>query len=301
MRTTVALMMCLLGFGTAAATASVSAQATPCKSTASGDLHFHQLASKIFNNTRTIRVLLPAGYSRPENGSKRYPVLYLLDGQNLFDACLSDVSHEEWHVDETVARLIREKAIPALIVVGIDHAGARRGHEFLPYKNYAGEPDMDEPAGKQFPDFVANEVMPLVDKEYRTLTGPANTGIGGSSYGGVATLYALMARPSVFGYGLIESPSLQIGMGQLVRDTSPLIAAPQKVFMAFGSNEGDPVFMQRMMGALHTVESNFRAAGYDADHFRLVIDPDAQHSETAWAKRFPDAMQFLFGQWQAPL
>src|SRR5262245_40071191 len=79
-----------------------AALAADCKSTVSGDLRIQQLTSKVFSNTRSIRVLLPPGYGAPENSSKRYPVLYMLDGQNLFDACLSDVSHAEWQVDETV-------------------------------------------------------------------------------------------------------------------------------------------------------------------------------------------------------
>jgi len=92
--------------------------------------------------------------------------------------------------------------------------------------------------------------MPLVDGQYRTLQGQPNTGIGGSSYGGVATLYALLAKPGRFGYGLIESPSLQVGMGQLVRDTSPLVALPVKVFVAFGGKEADdPVISEKLIDA----------------------------------------------------
>ena len=92
---------------------------------------------------------------------------------------------------------------------------------------------MPEPAGTKFPDFLVKEVMPLVDGAYRTLPGQPNTGIGGSSYGVVATLYALLAQPGRFGYGLIESPTMWIGMGQLVRDIDPLIAMPRKVFFEF--------------------------------------------------------------------
>src|SRR4029079_14048055 len=110
------------------------ARAADCKSTVDGDLRIHPLTSKIFNNTRSIRVLVPPGYGAAENSRKRYPVLYMLDGQNLFDACLSDVSHAEWQVDETVYRLIREKAIPEMIVVGIDHASMKRAYELLSYK-----------------------------------------------------------------------------------------------------------------------------------------------------------------------
>jgi predicted alpha/beta superfamily hydrolase len=278
---------------------TTAVHAAECKSTVSGDLRIHSLTSKIFNNTRSIRVLVPPGYDTPANRSKRYPVLYLLDGQNLFDACLSDVSHAEWQVDETVYRLIREKAIPEMIVVGIDHAGVKRAYEFLPYRDYVGNVEMEEPAGKKFPDFVATEVMPLVDQQYRTLTGHDNTAIGGSSYGGVATLYALMARPSTFGYGLIESPTLWIGLGQLVRDTSPLVARPKKVFMAFGGKEiGSGPAGEVMRSLLDTVRTNFRAAGYDDTSFRYVFEDQAKHTESAWAKRFPDALKFLFADWK---
>ena len=175
--------------------AAAAVHAAECKSTVSGDLRIHSLTSKVFDNTRSIRVLVPPGYDAPENRNKRYPVLYLLDGQNLFDACLSDVSHAEWQIDETVYRLIREKAIPQLLVVGIDHAGVKRPYEFLPYRDHVGNPDMEEPAGRKFPDFLATEVLPFVNERYRTLTGHGNTGIGGSSYGGVATRYSWALAP----------------------------------------------------------------------------------------------------------
>jgi len=281
------------------ATSSAAPAAAPCKSTVSGDVRFHQLNSRIFGNQRTIRVLLPEGYDLPANKSRRYPVLYMLDGQNIFDACLSDVSHTEWGVDETVYRLVREKKVPPIIVVGVDHAGVNRAHEYLPYKDFVGDPNMLEPAGRQFPDFLTGEVMPLVNGQYRTLRGQPNTGIGGSSYGGVATLYALLAKPGEFGYGLIESPTMWIGMGQLVRDTSPLVAMPVKVFVAFGGKEGsNPAIVDKMIGLIRIVESNFKAAGYDDSNFRFVVDPAAEHTESAWAGRLPDALTFMFGEWR---
>lgn len=285
------------------ATSAANAATEPCKSTATGDLRFHTLKSSVFANSRTIRVLLPPGYDAAANAGRHYPVLYLLDGQNLFDDCLSDVSHHEWGVDETVQRLIASHAIPAMIVVGIDNAGKDRAIEFLPYKDYAGNPSMPEPIGKRFPDFLTDEVMPLIKANYRVLEGHANTGIGGSSYGGVATLYALLAKPNTFGYGLIESPTLWIGLGELVRDTNPLIAAPRKVFFGFGGREGggnDPRGVALMIKLIRVVEGNFRAAGYDDSTFRFVLDPEAEHNEVAWAKRLPDALTFLFGGWQEP-
>jgi predicted alpha/beta superfamily hydrolase len=271
----------------------------PCQSTVTGDLRLHTLNSAIFQNSRTIRVLLPAGYDAPENATRRYPVLYMLDGQNLFDACLSDVSHHEWGVDETVYRLTREGVIPAMIVVGIDHAGKDRAHEYLPYKDYVGNPGMPEPAGKRFPDFLTDEVIPLVAANYRTLPGHGNTGIGGSSYGGIAALYALLAKPTVFGFGIIESPTLWVGMGQLVRDTAPLAAAPIRVFVAVGGKEINDPRGERVMNQLFAaLEANFRAAGYGEKDFRYVFEPAAAHTEAAWEKRLPGALTFLYGGWK---
>ena len=300
MRTTLFCLAFCTGLACAGATSAQDAPAAAtCASTVSGDLRLHTLKSSIFGNERTVRVLLPPGYGDAANKDRRYPVLYMLDGQNVFDACLSDVSHHEWSVDETVQKLIAEKKVPPMIVVGVDHAGKDREREYLPYKDFVGNPDMDEPAGKLFPDFMTREVMPLVDGQYRTLPGQPNTGIGGSSYGGVATLYALLAKPGNFGYALIESPSMHIGMGQLVRDTSPLVALPVKVFMAFGGKEAtDPVISEKLIGLVRQVETNFRAAGYDESNFRFVVDPDAEHTEAAWEKRLPGALTFLFGEWK---
>jgi predicted alpha/beta superfamily hydrolase len=279
--------------------AMAAAAPSSCQSTVSGNLQLHTLESRIFGNARTIRVLLPPGYDAPGNESRRYPVLYMLDGQNLFDACLSDVSHQEWGVDETVYRLVDAGRIPPLLVVGVDHAGRDRAHEYLPYKDYIVDPGMDEPAGKRFPDFLAGEVMPLVDGRYRTLRGPPNTGIGGSSYGGVAALHALLARPGHFGYGLFESPTLWVGMGQPVRDTDPLTATPSRVFIAFGGREArDPAVNDKMIGLVRRVAANFRTAGYDDSNIRVVIEPEARHSELAWAGRLPGALTFLFGDWR---
>ena len=287
---------------TVTAPLAAAAATDACKSTVSGDVRMHSLESHIFGNTRIIRVLVPPDYDSAANATRHYPVLYLLDGQNLFDACLSDVSHREWGVDETVLRLIASHAIPPLIVVGIDHAGKDRAHEFLPYKDFVGNSSMPEPMGRRFPDFLTDEVMPLVAAQYRVLPGHDNTGIGGSSYGGVASLYALLAKPAVFGYGLIESPTLWIGMGQLVRDTSPLVAIPTRVFFGFGGLEvtGEAKEARLMASLMRVVEGNFRAAGYDDTTFRYVVDPGAGHNEDAWARRLPGALTFLFGDWREP-
>jgi enterochelin esterase-like enzyme len=298
-------LRCLAGLAASlvlalAALPAHGADPAPCQSTATGDLRLLTLESHIFGNNRTLRVLLPPDYDAPANRARRYPVLYLLDGQALFDACLSVYSHHEWRVDETVYQLIAAHAIPPMIVVGIDNAGEQRAHEFLPYKDFVGDPDMPPPAGMQFPDFLGSEVLPLIDASFRTLTGAANTGIGGSSYGGVAALYALQARPGTFGYGLIESAPLWVGMGQLVRDTKPLTATPLRVYVGWGAKEieDNPRRTAMWRRLLLELQANFRAAGYDNNSYRFVIDQEGRHTEESWARRLPAALTFLFGDWR---
>ncbi len=300
----VALAALLAGAGGAPARAQGAApRDTTCRSTATGDLRRHTLTSHVFGNTRAIRVLLPDGYDDAANAGRRYPVLYLLDGQNLFDACLSEVSHREWQVDETVRRLVRERRIPPLIVVGIDHAGRDRAREFLPYDDPMGGPPPERPvAGRRWPAFVATDVMPLVDSLYRTYRGFENTGMGGSSYGGIATLHALVAAPGLFGYALVESAPLWVGMGQVVRDTDPLATIARRVWVATGATEaGEMREANALLARLHRrLESNFRAAGYDSTAMRLWLDPEGRHTEDSWARRLPEALVFLFADWRPP-
>src|SRR6478752_7729332 len=123
----------------------------------SGGLHFHELKSAVFRNARTLRVWLPAGYDDPANSARLYPVLYLNDGQNLFQPETS-YTGVEWQVDETADRLLREGKISPLIIVGIDHAGKDRMKEFVPYRCFS--PAILRPQGRRYPEFLVDEVMP---------------------------------------------------------------------------------------------------------------------------------------------
>lgn len=166
-------------------------------------LRLHELRSRIFRNSRLLRVWLPAEYEA--RGTKRYPVLYLNDGQNLFDPATA-FAGVAWRVGETAARLISEKKIPALIIVGIDNTGENRIREYIPY--HSADPPLPRALGTRYPDFLLREVMPLLEKNYRVDKGPEHTGLGGSSLGGLITLYTQLAIPGVFGRLLVESPSL---------------------------------------------------------------------------------------------
>jgi enterochelin esterase-like enzyme len=171
---------------------------------ATGDLRLHEFRSRVFRNTRFLRVWLPPGYDGAENSGRRYPVLYLNDGQNLFEAATS-YTGVEWQVDETADRLIGEGAVPPMIIVGIDNSGKDRIREYMPHRSV--HPMMLRVQGRYYPDFLMKEVMPFVERNYRAATGPENTGLGGSSLGALISLYTAMARPGVIGRLLVDIAS----------------------------------------------------------------------------------------------
>src|SRR5208283_3876642 len=155
-----------------------------------GNLWLHELRSRIFGNTRLLRVWLPAEYDGW--GETRYPVLYLNDGQNLFDPATA-FAGVHWQVGETATRLIAENRIPPLVIVGIDNTGKNRVREYIPYKSR--DPKLPYPRGTHYPEFLCGEIMPLIERQYPILTGAENTGLGGSSLGGLITLYTAMLAP----------------------------------------------------------------------------------------------------------
>src|SRR5579859_7100395 len=143
--------------------------------TATGDLEIISFESKIFPSPRSLRILLPSGYRLPTNRAKRYPVLYLNDGQDLFDVCTSMFNHGEWRVDETVNDLIAAHKLLPLIVVGIDNAGKRlRPREYLPYADVTLTPPEPTPQGKLYPHFLLDEVVPFIQNHYRASNSPSS-------------------------------------------------------------------------------------------------------------------------------
>mgnify|MGYP002620084758 FL=1 len=181
-------------------------------STVVGTLETFAYHSEVLGRGRTIRVWLPRGYGEGANADRSYPVMYMHDGQNLFDAATSFIG-VEWGVDETLTELIAAGEVPAMIVVGIDNAGVYRASEYNPEGTEFGGV---QNRGDLYLRFVLEELMPEVEHRYRTLRGPEHTGMGGSSFGGNATLYAAMRAPGVFGRILVESPASWIGDNALV-------------------------------------------------------------------------------------
>jgi enterochelin esterase-like enzyme len=266
--------------------------------TTAGELRLHEFQSAIFRNTRLLRVWVPPGYDQPENDSRHYPVFYLNDGQNLFDPATAYIG-VDWQVDEAAARLIAEHKIPPLIIVGIDNAQKDRAKEFLPYRSM--NPPVFRPLGKRYPDFLLNEVMPFVGDRYRIARGAENTGLGGSSLGAIISLYTAIARPEMFGRLLIESPSLFISNRRILRASHAFRQWPARIFMAVGTREASGEARnedrnRQVVQDVRELEHILRRAGLDESRLRVNIDEGATHSEGEWAKRFPEALSFLFGR-----
>jgi predicted alpha/beta superfamily hydrolase len=264
-----------------------------------GVLEIVPFTSKIFHNTRMLRVWLPANYGSPFNAHRSYPVLYLNDAQNLFDEATSSAG--EWHVDETTEHLVGSFKIPPMMVVGIDHAGDKRSSEYLPYSdpnsNQYGLPAEKDLRGKEYGTFLLTEVMPFIEKKYRVSRGAANTGIGGSSYGSVISLYIALEHPGIFGHVLVESPVLGVGDGQLLKDAEKAKQLPQKMFVAVGTNETkNAEYNAQIVKSVEELQTILRKHGMGSDRLKVVVDEGAVHNEAAWSRRLPEAMLFLYGR-----
>ena len=262
-----------------------------------------QLASKTFNNTRSIRVLLPPGYHNPENSKKRYPVFYFNDGIMVFRP-------NRINVEEVVYKLIGRGELPPIIVVGIDNGGSTnetknpetdRANEFLPYPDvgfapdHLYAPDPPSPQGKLYPQFLIDEVMPLVKQRYRVGAGPSNTGLGGFSRGGVAALYTVMSRPGVFGKLLLESTPLWIGPDrQLLKDAREARKWPLTVYIGVGTKEApDEAINNEGRQGVETLRAIIREKS-PRTSLKVVVEEGGKHEPSAWRGRLPSALQFLF-------
>src|SRR5580700_4698041 len=236
---------------------------------ATGDLRIHEFPSRIFRNTRYLRIWLPPGYDDAGNAGRHYPVLYLNDGQNLFESSTA-FAGVEWQVDETADRLIREGAVPPMIFVGIDNTGKERIREYMPYRSM--HPRMLRVRGRYYPDFLFKEVMPSVESAYRVATGPENTGLGGSSLGGLIALYTVVAHPGAIGRLLLESPSLWASGRQLLAESRSVRIWPERTFLAVGTNEaGSPERSRSVVDDVRELAAIIRRAVLSESRLRLVI------------------------------
>lgn len=220
--------------------------------------------------SRRIWLYLPPGYS---SSKKKYPVLYMHDGQNLFDNYASYAG--EWGVDEYLDSICKSGQ-KEVIVVGIDNGLAKRMNEYNPweFQNFGkGEGDL-------YVDFLVKKLKPYIDSNYRTLKNKSNTFIAGSSMGGLISLYAVLKYPGVFGGAGIFSPAFWTASGI---DSTTLADSRQmnsKLFFYAGGKEGNS-----MVPDMQRIEKEIRE--HSQSPVKEMIDPAAKHNEAAWRKYFP--------------
>src|SRR5258708_213911 len=263
--------------------------ATAAMPVPAGNLWLHELNSGVFGNTRLVRVWLPPDYDGW--GATGYPVLYLNDGQNLFDATTA-CGGVYWEVGEAGKPLNAEQKSRPLIIVGIDNT-KDRAQEYIPYRSK--DPRVLNAKGKCYPDFLQREVMPLIEERYPVLKGPENTGLGGSSLGGLITLYTQLAASGVFGRLLIESPSLFVANRKILDECRRFRNWPSRVYVGMGTREvGNAEKDAKIVGDIRELEAILREAGLNEQRLRVRIEEGASHTESAWAAQFSESLEVFY-------
>ncbi len=232
-----------------------------------------QIHSPQLDNQRDILVYLPPSYRTRD---RRFPVIYMQDGQNLFDAATSFVG-VEWEVDETLEALSGEGL--EAIVVGIPNIGGQRVNEYSPPNNpwWRG-------SGDRYVSFIVETLKPMIDRDFRTWSDRLHTGIFGSSLGGLISLYAFFYQPAVFGFVGAMSPAFWVGRGVIYDSVRRAPFAPGKIYLDNGAQEGSA---RRMVDLL--LEKGYR----EPCDLMYVVEPAGRHHESAWARRLPNALRFL--------
>ena len=256
-----------------------TAPATTQKSTRTGDIRLHPIHSKLLGNDRKLWVYLPPDYDLDRR--KNYPVFYMHDGQNLFDASTGFAG--EWNADETAERLITEKKIQPLIIVGIENTKDRMT-EYTP-----------GPRGTLYLRFIPEEVKPFIDRSYRTSSDRAQTAVGGSSLGGLISLYAAQKYPQTFGLCCAMSPSVWWNNQALLTDLAadPAWLKQTRFWIDTGTAEGNESGKQ--LASVRALARLLQDHDLKAERdFRLQIFEVAKHNEAAWSKRFDQVLLYLF-------
>lgn len=250
------------------------------------ELHKHQnFRSRFLRNQRDFIVYLPPGYH--EQPQRRFPVLYMHDGQNLFDGATSFVPGMDWHVGHTADDFILTGAVRPLIIVGIYNVGKVRIHEYTPTK----APRLGGGRADRYAKFLMQEVMPFVQREYRALSDPRVTGMGGSSLGGLLSLYLGLKHPHVFGRLAALSPSVWWNQRVIHRFTAAApVAQRPRIWLDIGTSEG-PRIVQEVEQFRDILLQKGWQLGKDLCYQRVE---GAEHNENAWAQRVGPFLQFLY-------
>nr|MCU0464706.1 alpha/beta hydrolase-fold protein [Anaerolineae bacterium] len=249
---------------------------------------------------RDVTVWLPPDYeSAPD---RRYPVIYMHDGQNMFDP-LTSYAGVDWRVDETMTALFAEGY--SAVIVAVQNAGMGRTVEYSPYRfvPHSGEGMLDGRGG-DYIRFLAETVKPLVDASFRTQPQAATTGLAGSSMGGLISLYGFLRRLDVFGLCGAFSPPYWFGGDALFDDIRQHATGVGRVYLDIGTAEGETLvgwgfdhltdLDAAYVEGVQRIRDSLLAKGYrEPSTLMYVEEPGADHVEVAWAARLPAAFRFL--------
>lgn len=230
---------------------------------------------------RTVRLYLPSSYHQ---GGKRYPVIYMHDGQNLFDDMTAYSG--EWGVDESLNLLAENQGLE-VIVVGIDNGGDFRMNELSPWENKR----FGEAQGKQYMDFIVEVVKPYIDTNFRTQEDRLHTAIMGSSMGGLISHYAIHAYPQVFSKAGIFSPSYWYSQDVFSFTKFKKVPFDARLYVMYGSKEGDG-----MIADTSKMHRQLKQQGHPRQNMLFKRVPNGEHNEQLWRAQFTEAVQWLFQQ-----
>jgi predicted alpha/beta superfamily hydrolase len=255
-----------------------------------GRLRYHRrFASKFLSTRRDLIVYLPPGYE--DSAKTRYPVLYMQDGQNLFDPATA-FGGSDWRVDITADELISNGSIPPLIIVGIYNTGVRRISEYTPTR----DPRLKK-GGKaaRYAEMLAREIKPFIDTEYRSAKSAGSTGVGGSSLGALAAFQAGLSYPAVFGLLALMSPSVWWDSRVILKMPDRFkSAARPRVWLDVGGQEGS--HPEEMLDETRQLRNVLETRGWkEGENLCYGEFPDAGHNEGAWGERFGLVLQYLYG------
>jgi len=251
----------------------------------SSQLRKHNLfRSRFLRNQRDLIVYLPPGYD--EQPESRFPVLYLHDGQNLFDRATA-FGGQDWNVHGAADQLIHVGALEPLIIVGIYNTGKSRIHEYTPTK----APKLGGGRADRYAKFLLQEVMPFILREYRALSGPIATGIGGSSLGALVSLYFGLKYPQLFGKIAALSPSVWWNQRMIHRFAAAAPVQPRpSIWLDIGTKEGPRIVQD--VEQFRDVLLNKGWRENQGLHYERV--EGGEHSETAWSQRIGRVLEFLY-------
>lgn len=261
------------------------------KHTLTGNIQsFPEFASRILRNRRDVLVYLPRGYHRSLR--RRYPVLYLHDGQNMFDAATS-FAGVEWNADESAERLTKLKLMEPTILVAVANLGKQRIHEYAPTTGVIESTPTRKKRSRgllrKYGEFLTRELKPFIDQKFRTKPEAEFTGLGGSSLGGLATLALGLWFPNVFNRLAVMSPSIWWDDCAIYRILDRVEGKlPLKIWLDTGTNEPGWERARELVERL--VEKGWHL-GYDLEYLEV---PGGEHNEAAWAGRFEAVLRYLF-------